>query len=92
MGECCWGVVVFVVCECVCLLTAVVLKIYGSHRFGTGLGSGCTSGHGVAGLTRLSKRSIFAVATFFAANIAVTTLLHTVGIGTGWKLAMEGSG
>jgi len=56
--------------------------------FGTGLGSGCTSGHGVAGLTRMSKRSIIAVAVFMSANIAVTTALHTIGIGTGWKVAM----
>jgi uncharacterized membrane protein YedE/YeeE len=32
--------------------------------FGTRLGSGCTSGHGVCGLSRLSTRSMVAVATF----------------------------
>jgi len=32
--------------------------------FGTRLGSGCTSGHGVCGLSRLSSRSMVAVATF----------------------------
>ena len=32
--------------------------------FGTRLGSGCTSGHGVCGLSRLSVRSAIAVATF----------------------------
>ena len=32
--------------------------------FGTRLGSGCTSGHGVCGLSRLSARSLVAVATF----------------------------
>jgi uncharacterized membrane protein YedE/YeeE len=32
--------------------------------FGTRLGSGCTSGHGVCGLSRLSGRSLVAVATF----------------------------
>ncbi|MGL4967046.1 MAG: YeeE/YedE family protein [Inquilinus sp.] len=32
-------------------------------EFGTRMGSGCTSGHGVAGLARLSPRSIVAVAT-----------------------------
>ncbi len=32
--------------------------------FGTRLGSGCTSGHGVCGLSRLSTRSLVAVATF----------------------------
>jgi uncharacterized membrane protein YedE/YeeE len=34
--------------------------------FGTRMGSGCTSGHGVCGLPRLSKRSIVAVSTFMA--------------------------
>ncbi|MBP1882196.1 YeeE/YedE family protein [Sinorhizobium mexicanum] len=37
--------------------------------FGSRLGSGCTSGHGVVGLARLSKRSIMAVATFMSAAI-----------------------
>lgn len=57
--------------------------------FGTGLGSGCTSGHGVAGLTRLSIRSIIAVGMFMLANFAVTTALQVVGIGTGWQHAMQ---
>lgn len=34
--------------------------------FGTRLGSGCTSGHGVCGLARLSARSLVATATFIA--------------------------
>lgn len=34
--------------------------------FGTRLGNGCTSGHGICGLARLSKRSLAAVATFMA--------------------------
>lgn len=34
---------------------------------GTQLGSGCTSGHGVCGLSRLSKRSLVAVVTFMGA-------------------------
>ena len=33
--------------------------------FGTRLGSGCTSGHGLCGMARLSKRSITATAVFF---------------------------
>ncbi|MDB2407201.1 YeeE/YedE family protein [Jannaschia sp.] len=36
---------------------------------GTRLGAGCTSGHGVCGLSRLSPRSMAAVATFIAAGI-----------------------
>jgi uncharacterized membrane protein YedE/YeeE len=42
--------------------------------FGTQLGSGCTSGHGVCGLGRLSTRSLVAVVTFMA-SAAVTTFL-----------------
>lgn len=37
--------------------------------FGSRMGSGCTSGHGVVGLVRLSRRSIAAVATFMGAAI-----------------------
>jgi len=37
--------------------------------FGTRLGSGCTSGHGVCGLSRLSPRSFLAVGTFMAAGM-----------------------
>jgi uncharacterized membrane protein YedE/YeeE len=37
--------------------------------FGTRLGGGCTSGHGVCGIGRLSKRSIAATGVFMAAGI-----------------------
>ena len=43
---------------------------------GTALGSGCTSGHGVCGLARLSGRSLAAVATFMAAAGATVFLLR----------------
>lgn len=44
---------------------------------GTAVGSGCTSGHGVCGLARLSPRSLAAVATFMAtAGITVFLLRH----------------
>jgi|SRR5271166_5114121 len=36
--------------------------------FGTRLGNGCTSGHGVCGIARLSPRSLVATATFMAAG------------------------
>jgi uncharacterized protein len=42
--------------------------------FGTRLGSGCTSGHGVCGLSRLSIRSLFAVATFMTTG-AITAMI-----------------
>ena len=48
--------------------------------FGTRLGNGCTSGHGVCGLARLSARSIAATATFMAAGFATVTFIrHVVG-------------
>ena len=48
--------------------------------FGTRLGNGCTSGHGVCGIARLSPRSIAATATFMAAAVAtVFVLRHVVG-------------
>ena len=37
--------------------------------FGPSLGSGCTSGHGVCGLSRLSLRSLVAVRTFMATGL-----------------------
>ena len=43
--------------------------------YGTRLGSGCTSGHGVCGLARLSKRSLAATATFMASAIAAVFIL-----------------
>lgn len=42
--------------------------------YGTRLGSGCTSGHGVAGLARLSPRSIAAVPTFLLAGMLTVVL------------------
>lgn len=42
--------------------------------FGTRMGSGCTSGHGVCGVSRLSQRSMLATATFIAAGVATVTV------------------
>ena len=48
--------------------------------FGTRLGSGCTSGHGVCGIARLSPRSLLATGTFMAAGaVTVFVLRHLVG-------------
>jgi uncharacterized protein len=48
--------------------------------FGTRLGNGCTSGHGVCGVARLSIRSIAATATFMATGAAVVYLVnHLLG-------------
>jgi len=44
--------------------------------FGTRMGNGCTSGHGVCGLGRLSPRSLAAVVTFMATAIVTTFLIR----------------
>ena len=46
--------------------------------FGTRLGSGCTSGHGVCGLARLSKRSIVATAVFMGVAALTVFVTHHV--------------
>lgn len=43
---------------------------------GTRMGSGCTSGHGVCGMTRLSPRSIAATMAFMAVGVAMATLIR----------------
>jgi uncharacterized membrane protein YedE/YeeE len=48
--------------------------------FGARLGGGCTSGHGVCGIARLSRRSIAATAIFMAtAAITVAIVRHGLG-------------
>ena len=50
--------------------------------FGSRLGSGCTSGHGICGLARFSPRSMVAVATFMgSAMVTVFVLRHLLGGG-----------
>jgi uncharacterized membrane protein YedE/YeeE len=44
--------------------------------FGTQYGSGCTSGHGICGLSRLSPRSVVATATFMGAGFLTVFVLH----------------
>jgi len=44
--------------------------------FGTRLGSGCTSGHGVCGVARLSRRSFAATGVFLAVGMLTATLVH----------------
>lgn len=49
--------------------------------FGTRMGGGCTSGHGVCGMGRLSKRSMVATPTFIATGVlTVYVAHHLVGI------------
>ena len=47
--------------------------------FGTRLGSGCTSGHGVCGMSRLSPRSLTAVATFIVAGVVTVAIVNALG-------------
>lgn len=48
--------------------------------FGSVFGSGCTSGHGVCGLSRLSKRSLAATLTFMTtAIVTVFIMRHIIG-------------
>lgn len=46
--------------------------------FGTRLGNGCTSGHGICGIARFSPRSIAATAIFMVTAIIVVALTHHV--------------
>lgn len=55
------------------LVLAGLLVGYGSR-----LGSGCTSGHGVCGMGRLSRRSILSTATFMAVAMGTVFLLRHV--------------
>ena len=47
---------------------------------GTCFGSGCTSGHGVCGLARLSPRSLVATLTFMATGIVTVFVLRHAGL------------
>jgi uncharacterized membrane protein YedE/YeeE len=54
--------------------TSVVIAAGLLVGFGTVLGSGCTSGHGICGLARGSKRSFLAVCVFMLAGVLTVTL------------------
>ena len=59
-------------------LESVVLLAAGGLLvgFGTRLGSGCTSGHGVCGIARFSRRSIAATVIFVGIGMLTATLVH----------------
>ena len=48
--------------------------------FGTRLGSGCTSGHGVCGMSRLSLRSILATVVYIGAGVLVIIAARGMGV------------
>ena len=49
--------------------------------FGTRMGSGCTSGHGVCGLARFSKRSLIATLSFMFTGFMTATFIGLLGGG-----------
>ena len=48
--------------------------------FGTKIGSGCTSGHGICGISRFSVRSIVATITFMIIAMITVALVKLLGI------------
>lgn len=48
--------------------------------FGTRMSNGCTSGHGVCGIGRLSARSIVAVVTFMITAVITTFVMRQMGV------------
>lgn len=58
----------------------VVILVIGGLLVGLGtvMGSGCTSGHGVCGMARLSKRSFFATAVFMVSAVVTVFLVRHV--------------
>jgi uncharacterized protein len=48
--------------------------------FGTIMGSGCTSGHGICGISRMSPRSLVATIVFIAAGVAAVVVFRKLGV------------
>lgn len=48
---------------------------------GTRIGGGCTSGHGVCGVSRLSPRSLAATLTFIMSGVVTVAVLRWLGVG-----------
>ena len=48
--------------------------------FGTILGSGCTSGHGVCGISRMSPRSLVATILFISAGVVAVAVFKQLGV------------
>ncbi|MGZ2257171.1 YeeE/YedE family protein [Roseobacter sp. A03A-229] len=62
---------------------SAIMMIVGGLLVGIGvsIGTGCTSGHGVCGIARLSRRSIAATLTFMAVTAATVYILrHVIGV------------
>jgi uncharacterized membrane protein YedE/YeeE len=56
---------------------------------GTNIGSGCTSGHGICGLARFSKRSLFATAVFFMVALAVASIIRQLAFDTFYDVTLS---
>lgn len=52
--------------------------------YGTSMGRGCTSGHGVCGISRLSRRSIIATVIFMASAMVTVYVTHHLVAGAAW--------
>ena len=50
------------------------------HGFGTRLGGGCTSGHGICGIGLGSVRSIVATVVFMGAGVVTVWVFHNIGL------------
>lgn len=77
-----WIVASFVRAPDIAVTSSVPLLIAAGLLVGIGtrIGNGCTSGHGVCGIARLSPRSIAATLTFMASGIAtVFVMRHLLG-------------
>ncbi|SQD78281.1 YeeE/YedE family protein [Moritella yayanosii] len=48
--------------------------------FGSRLGNGCTSGHGIVGMGRFSKRSIYATCAFMASAMLMVLIRRLLGV------------
>src|ERR1700684_2014591 len=68
-------------CDCGIIRPYGVLMLAGLLvGFGTRLGNGCTSGHGVCGISRIPPRSMVATLTFIASGVVTVYLVnHVVG-------------
>ncbi|WP_293575926.1 YeeE/YedE thiosulfate transporter family protein [Phaeobacter sp.] len=60
--------------------TGVILAAGVLVGFGTRLANGCTSGHGVCGISRLSLRGLIATLVFCAAGAGTVALLRLLGV------------
>ena len=64
------------------LTNSIPLLIIGGLLVGVGtkIGNGCTSGHGVCGISRFSIRSIVATITFIASGVVTVFILQNFGV------------